>query len=130
MKETKFSEVIESLFKGMETVLSTDTVIGEPKQIGDTIIVPIIDVAFGVGANSGSKEKSDIGLGGMGGKITPSAVLVIQGDKIKLVNVKNQETSTKILDMIPDIVEKITTKTKKDDITEEDVKRAAFGEEN
>lgn len=130
MKETKFSEVIESLFKGMETVLSTDTVIGEPKQIGDTIIVPIIDVAFGVGANSGSKEKSDIGLGGMGGKITPSAVLVIQGDKIKLVNVKNQETSTKILDMIPDIVDKITTKTKKNDITEEDVKRAAFGEEN
>lgn len=127
MKDTKFSEVIMSLFEGMDSVLTTKTVVGEPKQIGDTIIVPIVDVAFGVGAGSGSKDKSDSGVGGMGGKMTPSAVLVIQGDKIKLVNIKNQDTATKVLDMVPDILDKISKKTNK--ISEEDVKKAAFGEE-
>lgn len=40
--------------------------------------------------------------------MTPSAVLVIKNGSTKLVNIKNQDTVTKILDMIPDIVDKFT----------------------
>ena len=46
----------------------------------------------------------------MGGKIMPSAVLVIQNGTTKLVNVKNQDGVTKILDMVPDFVNKFTSK--------------------
>ena len=42
----------------------------------------------------------------MGAKISPSAILVISGGVTKLVNVKNQDTMTKILDMVPDFVNK------------------------
>ena len=42
----------------------------------------------------------------MGGKIMPSAVLVIQNGTTKLVNIKNQDGVTKILDMVPDFVNK------------------------
>ena len=42
----------------------------------------------------------------MGGKMSPSAVLVIQNGTTKLVNVKNQDGLTKILDMVPDFVNK------------------------
>ena len=45
----------------------------------------------------------------MSGKMTPSAVLVIKNGQTKLVNIKNQDTVTKILDMIPDLVERFTT---------------------
>ena len=41
--------------------------------------------------------KKNNGAGGMGGKIQPSAVLVIQNGTTKLVNVKNQDGVTKIL---------------------------------
>ena len=44
----------------------------------------------------------------MGGKMSPSAVLVIQNGTTKLVNVKNQDGLTKILDMVPDFVNKFT----------------------
>ena len=44
----------------------------------------------------------------MGEKISPSAILVISGGVTKLVNVKNQDTVTKILDMVPDFVNKFT----------------------
>lgn len=44
----------------------------------------------------------------MGGKIQPSAVLVIQNGQTKLVNVKNQDGMTKILDMVPDIVSRFS----------------------
>ena len=49
----------------------------------------------------------------MGGKVTPSAVLVIQNGTTKLVNVKNQDGLTKVLDMVPDFVDRFS-KGKKD----------------
>lgn len=52
------------------------------------------------------KEKKDRAAGGMGGSMQPSAVLVIQNGSVKLVNVKKQDGLTKILDMVPDFVNK------------------------
>lgn len=104
-----FSGVVESLLKGMDTVLSTKTVVGEATQIGDTIILPLVDVSFGIGAGASSGDKKSGGSGGMGGKMTPSAVLVIKNGQTKLVNIKNQDTVTKILDMIPDLVDRFTS---------------------
>lgn len=107
-KENDFQSVVESLLKGMNSVLSTKTVVGEATTVGDTIILPLVDVAFGVGAGAGnnSQKGSASGAGGLGGKMTPSAVLVIKDGSVKLVNIKNQDTVTKILDMVPDLVDK------------------------
>ena len=97
-KDNQFQGVVESLLKGMDTVLSTKTVVGEATKIGDTIILPLVDVTFGVGAGAGnnSEKRSASGAGGLGGKMTPSAVLVIKNGSTKLVNIKNQDTVTKI----------------------------------
>ena len=51
----------------------------------------------------------------MGGKVSPSAVLVINKNGTRLVNIKNQDAVTKILDMVPDLINKFT---KKDDGSE------------
>ena len=50
----------------------------------------------------------------MSGKITPSSVLVIKNGNVKLVNIKNQDTITRLLDMIPDLSEKFSKMLKKD----------------
>ena len=131
-KDNQFQGVVESLLKGMDTVLSTKTVVGEATQIGDTIILPLVDVSFGVGAGAGSNSQkgSGSGAGGLGGKMTPSAVLVIKDGNTKLVNIKNQNTTNKILDMIPDLVDKFTSKTKKEDeLSETEVVEIAFPEQ-
>lgn len=108
MAENNFTGVIESLMRGMNTVLSTKTVVGEATQIGDTIILPLVDVTFGVGAGANAADKKTGCAGGFSGKLTPSAVLVIKNGSTRLVNIKNQDTVTKVLDMIPDIVDKFT----------------------
>lgn len=129
-----FQGVVESLLRGMDTVLSTKTVVGEATQIGDTIILPLVDVSFGIGAGAGSnsQKNSANGAGGMGGKMTPSAVLVIKDGYTKLVNIKNQDAVTKVLDMLPDIMEKFTKpKGKgKDEMSDAQVVDIAFPEEN
>ena len=78
MADNSFSSTVASLFKGMDSFITTKTVVGDAVHIGDTIILPLVDVSFGVGAGAFSDEKKNNGGGGMGGKITPSAVLVIQ----------------------------------------------------
>lgn len=103
-----FDTTVESLFKGMDSFISTKTVVGDAVTIGDTIILPLVDVSFGVAAGAFAGEKKQNAGGGMGGKISPSAILVISGGVTKLVNVKNQDTVTKILDMVPDFVNKFT----------------------
>ena len=60
-------------------------------------------------------KKRNNSAGGMGAKITPSAVLVIQNGVTRLVNIKNQDTLTRLLDMVPDVVNKFTAPKYKED---------------
>ena len=100
--ENNFKDTVNSLFKGLDTFISAKTVVGEAVHVGDTIILPLVDVTFGVGAGAFEGDKKSNGGGGM----TPSAVLVIQNGTTKLVNIKNQDGLTKVLDMVPDFVDR------------------------
>lgn len=121
MADNSFNNTVESLFKGMDSFITTKTVVGDAIHIGDTIILPLVDVSFGVAAGAFSQEKKNNGAGGMGGKINPSAVLVIQNGVTKLVNIKNQDGMTKILDMVPDFINKFTSGKDTDDIIDDAV---------
>ena len=117
MGDNNFNSTVASLFKGMEGFLTTKTVVGDAVKFDDgTIILPLVDVSFGLGAgafsqnNKGTKENAG---GGMGGKVQPSAILVIKDGETKLVNVKNQDGLTKVLDMIPELIDKHMPKDKK-----------------
>lgn len=122
MAEDKLNTTVESLFKGMDNFITTKTVVGDAIHIGDTIILPLVDVSFGVAAGAFIDTNKNNGAGGMGGKITPSAVLIISNGTTKLVNVKNQDAMTKILDMVPDLVDRFQKKEVKEEtiIIEED----------
>ena len=129
MADNSFNGVIESMMKGMNGFLSSKTVVGEPTTIGDTTIIPLVDVTFGIGAGASAGDKKNGGAGAMSGKMMPSAVLVIKNGQIKLVNIKNQDSVTKVLDMIPDLVDRFTTPKEKMPKDEESVEHA-FPEED
>ena len=124
-----FKTTLESLFRGMDGVVSSKTVVGDAIHINGTIILPLVDVTFGVGAGASSNEKKNGGGGGLGGKISPSAVLVIKDGNIRLVNVKNQDAVTKVLDMIPDFVDKFTAGKNSDPEVDKAVDDILNGEE-
>lgn len=122
MSENNFNNTIESLFKGMDAFLTTKTVVGDAVRFEDgTIVLPLVDVSFGVGAGAFSqddKKKNNAG-GGLGGKMTPSSVLVIKDGNTRLVNVKNQDMVTKLLDMVPDLINRFTKDDKKPEESKE-----------
>ena len=118
MADSNFSGVVDSLLKGMNTVLGTKTVVGEATKVGDTIILPLVDVSFGVGAGATNADKKNRGCGGFGAKMSPSAVLVIKDGTTRLVNIRNQDAVTKILDLVPDVMNHFNSK--KEDMMDDD----------
>ena len=123
MADNRFDSTVEALFKGMDGFLTTKTVVGDAVKFDDgTIILPLVDVSFGVAAGAfvNGKDTKNNGGGGMGGKIQPSSVIVIKDGEAKLVNIKNQDGLTKILDMVPNLLDKFSKndKSKNNDIDE------------
>lgn len=60
--ENNFQETVNSLFKGMDSFITTKTVVGEAITVGDTIILPLVDVTFGVAATAKNEDKKQNGL--------------------------------------------------------------------
>ena len=102
------NDSLKMVFSKMEDYISTKTVVGEAVQIGDVILVPLVDVVVGMATGISSKSSdSSGGGGGLGAKMTPSAVVVIINGTVQLVNIKNQEGMGKLLDMVPGILSKL-----------------------
>ena len=115
-----FQVNVDTLFRGMDNFVTSKTCVGDPIRIGDTIILPLVDVSFGLLASTKNEKDRRNGGGGMGGKMTPSALLIIKDGATRLVNVRNQDGLSKIIDMAPDLIEKFTSRNKTKTTPEED----------
>ena len=63
----------------------------------------------------------------MGGKVSPNAIIVIKDGNTRLLSVKNQDSITKILDMVPEVIHRIS-KDKNGGPEDDEIKDAAFPE--
>ena len=101
---------LKEMFSKLEEHVSTKTVVGDPVHIGDVIMIPLVDVSLGMGtamvANT-QEGARDGGGGALGAKMTPSAMVVVTNGTVQLVNLKNQESTNKLLDMVPGLLSKL-----------------------
>ncbi len=113
-----FEQTANALFKGAENYLTTKTVVGEAVQVGDATILPICDVTFGMVASSKSQPQSHGGNGGVGGKVEPTALLIIKDGMTRLINIKDKDTVSRLVGMVPDIVSYFRSGKMDDDLKE------------
>ena len=126
-EKNSIATVVRSLMDGAEGVLTSKTVVGAPVRIGDQIIIPLSDVSIGCGAGSNGMDHKDKGMGGFSAKMSPTAILIIKGGQTKVVNIKDQTAITKLVDMVPDVIDKVRGK-RSSMISDEDAVKAAFPE--
>ena len=62
-----FQTTVESLMKGMDGFVTSKTVVGEQLQMGENIILTLVDVSFGMGHGAFCGEKQKNRGGGHGG---------------------------------------------------------------
>jgi uncharacterized spore protein YtfJ len=109
-------KILESMYGKLDNFLKTETVVGEPIEIDDIKIIPIITASFGLGGGFGadSSDQSEGGGGGLGCRIAPDGMLVIKDGNVELIPVKKRSGSfEKLIEQVPEIVSKLENFKKK-----------------
>lgn len=120
------SGLTDNSMKNLKTLVDADTVIGNPITTPDgTMIIPVSKVSFGFatgGSDLASKSPKDVFGGGSGGGVTiqPLCFLVVKNGDVKILHINsNNSTGSQILNMVPDVIDKISGIVKKDKPAEE-----------
>lgn len=111
----------------IKDMIDVNTIIGDPIQMNNnTAIIPISKVSFGF-ASGGSEFKGETideynkkdkdeqiqyrlpfgGGAGAGVTINPVAFLILQSGQVRIMSVEHENCIDKILDYIPDLLEKM-----------------------
>ena len=127
MAEHPIEGLMLTAMNSIKDMIDVDTIIGEPIQApNDIVVIPISKVSFGFAAG-GSEFKGETvnaynrrekdeqiqyrlpfgGGAGAGVSLSPVAFLVVQGDMVKLLPVNHSTSIDKLLDYIPDLFEKV-----------------------
>lgn len=106
------NESIALLFEKLESFIKSKTIFGESIQVGDATLIPVVDIAFGLGSGGGdgTDAKGSAGVGGgsgMGAKATPTAIIVVKGSDIQVLPIKKSTGLEKLIEMVPNIVNEV-----------------------
>lgn len=114
MKETPVNKIMENTLEKMREMVDVSTIIGEPMQTGGTTLIPVSKVSYGFtsgGTDLPSKQNAELFGGGGGGgiTITPVAFIVIQGEKVRMMQINNYTSSAdRAIAMIPELVDQLS----------------------
>jgi uncharacterized spore protein YtfJ len=111
---------MQILLERLRDLVQTDTVIGKPIEAGGVIIIPVsrVSVGFGAGGNMKSQGPGDGSLKGGGGgggvKVEPLGFVVISGGKAEVLQMTpDQPAINKLVDLLPDIWDKVSSRVGK-----------------
>jgi uncharacterized spore protein YtfJ len=107
-----FKENVDALAAHLENLVKTKTVIGEPIITGNITIIPIITASFGfaTGVGEGTDPSKGGGKGnggGAGGKLSPTALIVIKEDDVHVYSLDNKGSLEKLIELVPELMSKL-----------------------
>lgn len=140
MSEHPIEGLMITAMNSIQDMVDVNTIIGEPIETGNNItIIPISKVGFGFAAGGSEfkgetideytkREKEEAiqyrlpfgGGSGAGVSINPVAFLIVQDDNVKLIPVAHSSAVDKLLDYVPDLMEKVNSIIKKNMDMEDD----------
>ena len=116
--EFNFKDNMNAMFDKFESFVKEKTVIGEPIKMEGLTLIPAMTISFGLG-NGGGNGVDATGVGGtgsgggMGAKISPTAMIVIKDGTVEILPISKGHAFEKLIEMVPELMEKIELATKK-----------------
>lgn len=108
-----FKESIDTIVSHLENLIKTKTIVGEPINVGNTTIIPVMSASFGFGTGigEGTDPGKGVGKGGGGGagaRVNPAALIVIRDGEVNVYNLGQKGTLEKLAGIIPEVVSKFS----------------------
>ncbi|MCX2719617.1 GerW family sporulation protein [Lentiprolixibacter aurantiacus] len=118
--ELHFEELLTRITDFMKTEAKTETVVGEPFELGAFKCVPVIKVGMGFGSGGGegteAKTRKGEGLGaGAGMGIEPIGFLVTKGDEISFLEAGKAHGLAAAFEKVPELIDKFWESRKKEE---------------
>ena len=121
MSEHPIQGMMDTSMQKIKEMVDVNTIIGEPIHCPDgTMIIPVSKVTYGFasgGSDFPTKTEKDLFGGGSGAGITisPVAFLTISNGEVKLLPIAPaNNTADRIVEMVPDVVDKVSALFKKE----------------
>ena len=123
MDKHPIGDLMETTMQKIREMIDVNTVIGQPSTTVDGItLIPISNVSFGFasgGSDFQTKQSANSNFGGGSGagvKITPMAFIVVKDGCARILNVNPPASSTadRLVEMAPDIIDKVAGLVNKD----------------
>ena len=125
MTRDTFENTVKSLLDGMSSNFSSKSVVGDPVQVGDTTIIPLVNISIGMISGSFNGEKNSNSAGGIGVKAKPRSVLVIKNGSVRMMDIGTRSGMEKLLDLIPDFIDLFKGKKSEDKAEDKEAREAA-----
>lgn len=114
MNDNGLERLIETAMQKIHELADCETVVGKPINADGTTIIPISKVSVGFtsgGSDLPTKGSKDLFGGGTAGGVTlqPLAFITITNGEVKLLQMSvNASKENALINMIPDVIDKIT----------------------
>lgn len=111
------SELMTQTVEKIRQVIDVNTIIGEPMTVDGVTLIPITKMSIGVGTGGADiRPKENTNFSGFGGgsgagiSISPIAFVVITNGEVRIMPVNEPASSTadRVVEMVPDVVSKLT----------------------
>ncbi len=123
------SDLMSSTMAKIREMMDANTVVGKPIEVGGVTVVPVCKISIGYASGGtdfaqknqkSDKENSFGGGAGMGVNVTPISFLVINEGSVRIISAEQPASNTvdKVIDLVPNVMDKVSTmvgKKKKDD---------------
>lgn len=133
MSDCSINNMVDTTIEKIKSLVDVNTIIGETIKLDDgTAIIPVSKVSYGFasgGSEFSGRKINDENLfgGGSGAGVTISPVAFLTVNKngnIKVLHVEPVlSTTEKVIDLVPDVVDKIGSMIKKSDKNLKDDKK-------
>lgn len=127
MSENQIQGIMDTTMEKVKAMANADTIIGDQINLPDGVtLIPISKVTYGFasgGSDFPNKANTPMfgGGGGAGMTITPIAIISIKAGTVKVMHIDSAPNSTdKIVNMVPEIFDKVVDLFKKDKPKAED----------
>jgi len=125
MSDYPIEGLMNTAMNSIKEMIDVNTIIGEPIETSNNVcVIPVSKVHFGFAAGGSefygrtlkefkkqqNEEPTRMPFGGGSGagvSISPIAFIVVQQTGVKLLSVEHSSAMDKLLDLVPDIVDKV-----------------------
>lgn len=110
------ADVIKTALDQIQVIAKSETIFGDPIQVGAVTLLPVSKISIGFAAGGGDKEGKITPAAGTGGgiTITPVAFISIVGEKVEVLSLNDDDLGiNKIIQMAPGVMKTITNFIKK-----------------